>query len=52
MSHEYRSRLNRVVTWLPQRGYVPNDRLYYEYYTGGQVGDRYVVDICVPVKHI
>lgn len=38
--------------WLPQSGYVPDDRPCYEYYPGEQVGDRYVVDICVPVKHI
>ncbi|MBY0086984.1 hypothetical protein [Brevibacillus brevis] len=30
---------------------VPDDRQCYESYTDEQVGDRYVVDICVPVKH-
>jgi AraC family transcriptional regulator len=43
--------------WLPESGYLPDDRLCYEKYTDsepeaeidGQTGHRFVVDICVPV---
>ncbi len=37
-------------TWLPESGYMPDDKPCFEEYIGAPVDGNYTIDICIPVK--
>ena len=36
--------------WLPQSGYQPDDKPYFETYPEEPKGNKFIVDFCVPIK--
>ena len=36
--------------WLPNSGYIPDDKPFFETYPEEPKGEKFIVDFCVPVK--